>query len=202
MDLDPSMMVRSSRRMHLFWFWVGPEFLSEATAIAKERLKNAGDADLLNHVDILPQTNRVLRIPRRSWIVKPATEDVRFYDRRRDRDAHLSIEDFPIYDFEEFEDAIPVSAVSSAVGGVGAGSVSGSASEEIDPFGPSEIGASESEVSEEEPSSAPVGLPSSTPPTVPTRSAPANRKLWKEGSVAADQLHRDLGENQGSRRGR
>ena len=149
MGLDPSMMVRSSRGMHLFWFWVGPEFLSEATAIAKERLKNAGDEDLLKHVDILPQTNMVLRIPRRSWIVEPGTEDVRLYDRRRDRDAHLRIEDFPIYDFEEFEEAIPVSAVSSAVAGVGAVPRSESASEEIDPFGPIESEASESEVSDE-----------------------------------------------------
>jgi hypothetical protein len=50
MDLEPSMMVRSDRGMHLFWFWVGPEFLSEAMAIAKERLENAGDEDLLKHV--------------------------------------------------------------------------------------------------------------------------------------------------------
>jgi len=120
MGLEPSMMVRSSRAMHLFWFWGGPEFLSEATAIAKERLKNAGDEVLLRHVDILPQTNRVLRITRRSWIVKPGTKDVRLYDLRRDRDAHLRIEDFPTYDFEEFEKAVAVPRGSTSVSAVGA----------------------------------------------------------------------------------
>ena len=46
MGLEPSMTVRSSQGMHLFWFWVGPEFLSSATAIANRRLTDTGDEDL------------------------------------------------------------------------------------------------------------------------------------------------------------
>jgi hypothetical protein len=107
--------------------------------------------------------------------VKPGTEDVRLYDRGGDRDAHLRIEDFPIYDFEEFEEAIPVSAASSAVAGVGGVARSGSASEEIDPFGRTEVGISESEESEEEPDGATVELPSSTPP-MSSRRAPSSRE--------------------------
>ena len=106
--LEPSMMVRSSRGMHLFWFWIGPVYLNDATSIAVQRLHASGDEDLVAHVDILPQHNIVIRIPKRTWIIRPGSACERLYDRRRDGDAHLNIEDFTIYDFEDFEEAFPV----------------------------------------------------------------------------------------------
>jgi hypothetical protein len=159
MGLEPSMAVRSTRGMHLFWFWIGPVFLSEATAITKKRLLEAGDDDLLKHVDILPQAKVVLRIPRRAWIIEPGTECTRLYDRRRNRDAHLNIDDFPIYDFEEFEEAEPIVYRSTGTSSAGGRSSAATAPEGTESADPSEAAILETGESEY---SAELGSPPST----------------------------------------
>jgi hypothetical protein len=101
--VEPSMMVRSSQGMHVYWFF------SRLVAFSDIRDKVRGNiADLLgtNRFEILPTPTQELRIPKRSWIIRPGTVADRMYDRRRTPGVVIDWEEFAVYDPDDFFEAI------------------------------------------------------------------------------------------------